>query len=483
MLRPLAILRALGWFLIVLAGTMLVPVLWGLARGAGGWLPLVQGAALTAFVGAGLALAGRYAARDLHQREALLLVVLVWFAASAFGGLPFLFTPHFTGFTDTFFETASGFTTTGASILPNVEVLDEPIQFWRHFTHWIGGMGIVLLVIAILPVVGHGGMQLYRAEFSGARSDRLKPRIAETALALWKIYVALSIAEFLLLRVAGLSPFDAICHTFATLGTGGFSTKAASVGGFRSPAAEWIIALFMFLAGMSFIQHYRLFRERQWRSVTQDYEMRAYTLLVVLATAALAASLVWQNGFGVERAVRGAAFQVVSIATTTGFASENYELWSPLSHVVLLLLMYVGGCTGSTAGGIKVSRAVLLGRVVSREMKRIVERRGVFAIRLGGEAVSEAVVQSVLNLVYLALLVNAVGTILLAAAGVDVLTSITAVVACMFNIGPGLGLVGPAEHYGHLPGLAKWVLSVAMIAGRLEFYTLIVVLTPTFWRR
>jgi trk system potassium uptake protein TrkH len=483
MLRPLAILRALGWFLLVLAATMLVPVLWGLARGTGGWLPLVQGAALTAFVGAGLALAGRYAARDLQQREALLLVVLVWFAASAFGGLPFLFTPHFTGFTDTFFETASGFTTTGASILPNVEVLDEPIQFWRHFTHWIGGMGIVLLVIAILPVVGHGGMLLYRAEFSGARSDRLKPRIAETAMALWKIYVALSIAEFVLLRVAGLSPFDAICHTFATLGTGGFSTRAASVGGFRNPAAEWIIAVFMFLSGMSFIQHYRLFRERQWRSVLGDYEIRAFALLVALATTAIAVSLVWQSGFGVERAVRGAAFQVSSIITTTGFASEDYEQWTPLTHVLLLLLMYIGGCTGSTAGGIKVSRAVLLGRVVSREMKRIVERRGVFAIRLGGEAIPEGTVQSVLNLVYLALLVNAVGMVLLAATGVDVLTSITAVVACMFNIGPGLGLVGPAEHYGHLPALAKWVLSVAMIAGRLEFYTLIVVLTPTFWRR
>ena len=202
-----------------------------------------------------------------------------------------------------------------------------------------------------------------------------------------------------------------------------------------------------------------------------------------LSTAAIAASLVWQTGFGVERAVRGAAFQVASIATTTGFASENYELWSPLSHVVLLLLMYIGGCTGSTAGGIKVSRAVMLSRVVSRELKRIVERRGVFAVRLGGQAIPEPVVQSVLNLVYLALLVNAVGMLLLAATGVDVLTSITAVVACMFNIGPGLGLVGPAEHYGHLPALAKWVLSVAMIAGRLEFYTLVAILTPAFWRR
>ena len=483
MFRPLAILRALGWVLVVLAATMFVPVIWGLAWRTGGWMPLVQGAAVTALAGGVFVVIGHRAPRDLGQREALMLVVLVWFAASAFGGLPFLFTPHYASFTDTFFETASGFTTTGATILADVEVLPEPIQFWRCFTHWIGGMGIVLLVVAILPVVGHGGMLLYRAEFSGARSDRLKPRIAETALALWKIYVALSIAEFVALRLAGMSPFDAICHTFATLGTGGFSTKTASVGAFQNPAVEWIIAIFMFLAGMSFIQHYRLFRERQWRSVARDYEIRAYALLVAASTAAIAASLIWQNGFGIERAIRGAAFQVASIATTTGFASENYELWSPLSHVVLLLLMYIGGCTGSTAGGIKVSRAVLLSGVVSRELKRIVERRGVFAVRLGGQAIPEPVVQSVLNLVYLALLVNAIGMVLLAASGVDVLTSITAVVACMFNIGPGLGLVGPAEHYGHLPSLSKWVLSLTMIAGRLEFYTLIVVLTPTFWRR
>ncbi|MFO7693431.1 MAG: potassium transporter TrkG [Vicinamibacterales bacterium] len=483
MFRPLAILRALGWFLVVLAATMAVPVLWGLVRRTGGWMPLVQGAGVTALAGGALAALGRRAPRELGQREALLLVVLVWFAAAAFGGLPFLFSPHFAGFTDAFFEAASGFTTTGATILADVEVLPEPIQFWRCFTHWIGGMGIVLLVIAILPVVGHGGMLLYRAEFSGARSDRLKPRIAETALALWKIYVALSVAEFVALRLAGMSPFDAICHTFSTLGTGGFSTRTASVGAFESPAVEWVIALFMFLAGISFIQHYRLFRERQWRGVLADYEVRAYALLVMLATAFVTASLVWQTGFGVERALRGAAFQVASIATTTGFTSENYELWSPLGHVVLLLLMYIGGCTGSTAGGIKISRAVLLARVVSRELKRIVERRGVFAVRLGGQPIPEPVVQSVLNLVYLALLINAVGMVLLAATGVDVLTSISAVIACMFNIGPGLGLVGPSDHYGHLPALAKYVLSVAMIAGRLEFYTLVVVLTPAFWRR
>ena len=483
MFRPLAIGRALGWFLLVLAATMLVPLLWGLLRRTGGWMPLLQAVAITSMVGGLLALVGRHEPRELTQREALLLVILVWFAASAFGGLPFLFTPHFSGFTDTFFETASGFTTTGATILSNVEVLAEPIQFWRCFTHWIGGMGIVLLVIAILPVVGHGGMLLYRAEFSGAKSDRLKPRIAKTALALWKIYIALSVAECLALILAGMTLFDALCHTFGTLGTGGFSTRTASVGGFRSPVIEWIITIFMVLAGMSFIQHYRLFRERRWRSVLRDYEVRAFLLIVVVATAVITVSLIVQTGYDLERSFRTASFQVASISTTTGFASEDYELWAPLPHVILLLLMFIGGCTGSTAGGIKVARVVLLARVVSREFKRMVERRGVFAVRLGGKAVPESVIQSLLNLVYLALLVNALGMLLLAASGVEVLTSITAVIACMFNVGPGLGLVGPAEHYGHLPALAKWTLSVVMIAGRLEFYTLFVIITPAFWRR
>jgi trk system potassium uptake protein TrkH len=483
MIRLMPIARALGLFLLVLAASMLVPVLWGIVRGTGGWMQLVVGAVVTAAVGGGLVLAGWRAARDLGQREALLLVVLIWFAASAFGGLPFFLTPHFGSFTDTFFETASGFTTTGATILVDVEVLSEPIQFWRCFTHWIGGIGIVLLVIAILPIVGHGGMMLYRAEFSGAKSERLKPRIKETALALWKIYLALSAAQFAALMLAGMNAFDAICHVFGTLGTGWFSTKTASVGAFQSPLVEWIITGFMLLAGISFIQHYRLFRQRQVRRVLSDFEVRAFLLVIVTATAVTAGSLMWHSGYGVERAVRAAAFQVVSISTTTGFASEDYELWAPLPHVVLLLLMFIGGCTGSTAGGLKVARVVLLARVVAREFKRMVERRGVFAVRLGGQAIPEPVIQSLLNLVYLALVVNAVGMILLAASGVDVLTSITAVIACMFNIGPGLGLVGPAEHYGHLPALAKWTLSVAMIAGRLEFYTLVVILTPAFWRR
>lgn len=483
MIRYPAVGFVLGQLLLALAASMLFPLAWGLAAGGDGVRPLALGLLATAACGGGLRAALPRPEKDLAQREALLLVVVAWFAISAFGSLPFLLSPHFAGPTDAFFEAASGFTTTGATILTDVEVLPLPLQVWRCFTHWLGGMGIVLLGLAILPLVGHGGMALYRAEFSGAKSEKLKPRIAETAVSLWKIYVALTVAEYLALRVAGMSGLDAACHSFSTLGTGGFSTRNASVGGFGSPAVEWVIVVFMMLAGISFVQHYRLFVERRPLAFFRDFEVRAYLLIAAASVALIVPALVWHSGHSLERAVRAASFQVASILTTTGFATEDFEHWYPLAHVILLGLMFVGGCTGSTAGGVKVARVVLLARVVGREFRRMVERHGVFTVRLGGRVVPEETVQSLLNLIYLSLVVLAVGALTLAAQGVDLLTSLAATVACMFNIGPGFGSVGPAENYAHLPGLAKWVLTVCMIAGRLEFYTLLVILTPDFWKK
>ena len=462
---------------------MLVPIAYGLLTGGDGLRPLAMAAVATAVVGGFCFLRFRRHARELTRREGLLLVVATWVGICLFGSLPFYLSAHFNSFTDAFFEAASGFTTTGATVLEKVEVLPEPLQFWRCFTHWLGGMGIVLLGVAILPLLGHGGMQLYRAEFSGAKSEKLKPRIAETASALWKIYFALTAIEYLALRWAGMNRFDAICHTFSTLGTGGFSTRTDSIAGFNSPAIELIIVLFMLLAGVSFVQHYRLWVERRPRSVFADVEIRYYLLLIGAATLVVCGILVWRSGYTPVLAMRSALFQITSIVTTTGFVTDNFELWPPLPQLILLTLMFVGGCTGSTAGGMKVSRILLLTRVVDREFKRMVERRGVFAVRLGGQVVPEATVQSLLNLVYLAFVINFVSCVLLAAVGVDVLTAIAAVAASMFNIGPGLGGVGPAENYAHLPMLGKWVLTGCMLAGRLEFYTVLVILTPAFWRK
>jgi trk system potassium uptake protein TrkH len=344
-------------------------------------------------------------------------------------------------------------------------------------------MGIIVLGIAVLPLLGTGGMELYRAEFSGAHSEKLKPRIAETALALWKIYVAFTLAEYVALRWAGMTSFDAVCHAFATMATGGFSTKAASIESFQSPAIEYVIVIFMILAGINFTQHYRLLVERQGRTFLRDPEIRYYLLAIVLAVVAVSASLLFYTKVSVPDAFRQSLFQVVSIITTTGFSSVDFELWPAFGTFVLLVLMFIGGCTGSTAGGMKTARIVMLLNVVGREFKRMVERRGVFAVRFGGKAVSENTVASVLNLVYLAFIINFAACLTLTAAGVDLMTAFSAVAAAMFNIGPGLGSVGPAENYAHLPSLVKWVLSFCMLAGRLEFYTVFVIFTPMFWRK
>jgi trk system potassium uptake protein TrkH len=473
----------LGQFLLALAVTMLAPLLYGALTGDGDLWPMGGGLLLTAVAGGVLFATCQRPRNELTQREGLLLVVAVWFAVSLFGALPFAFSPHFPTLTDAIFESTSGFTTTGATVLSDVEVLSPTLQFWRCFSHWMGGMGIVLLGVAILPLVGHGGMHLYRAEFSGAKSEKLKPRITETAYALWKIYFSMTVVLFLALRWAGMNGYDALLHTFSTLGTGGFSTRTASIAGFESPAIEYVITLFMLLAGISFVQHYRFWVEREPRSFFSDVEIRYYLLTVVVATAVIGGILIAHNGYAIELAFRRALFQVSAIMTTTGFVTDNFEAWHPLPQLILLTLMFVGGCTGSTAGGLKVSRILLLSRVVDREFKRMVERRGVFVVRLGGEVIPEGTIQSLLNLIYLAFVVNFVSCLLLAAMGVDVLTSIAAVAASMFNIGPGLGGVGPLDNYGHLPWLAKWVLAVCMIAGRLEFYTLLVILTPAFWRK
>jgi len=483
LIRPSGLLHLNGLFLMVLAGSMMVPLVYGLAAGSGGLGSFAIAVAVTAAAGAVLFRGGRRPPSDLSVREGILLVVTVWATACFFGCLPFWFSPHFSSFTDAFFESTSGFTTTGSTVLPRVEVLPPALQLWRCFTHWLGGMGIVLLGIAVLPLLGTGGMHLYRAEFSGAKSEKLRPRIAETVLALWKIYVALTLGLYVALRLTGMDRFESACHAFSTLGTGGFSTRTASIAEFRSPSIEAVLIVFMVLAGINFTMHYRLWVERRSRLFFGDPEIRAYAAAILLSTAAITWSLHQQAALEGWPALRTALFQVVSITTTTGFVTADYEQWLPLPQLLLLALMFSGGCTGSTAGGLKISRLVLLWRVISREFKRMVERRGVFVIRLAGEAIPETSIQALLNLVYLSFLINFTACLMLAAMGLDVLTSISAVAASMFNVGPGLGDVGPAKHYGGLPAPAKWVLSICMLAGRLEFYTLLVVLTPSFWRK
>jgi trk system potassium uptake protein TrkH len=480
--------RIVGWllgqFITALAAVMLIPLVYGVLTGGGGLRALTLSLLITALAGGLLmALSHRRPEREIKQREGILVVVLIWMGICFFGCLPYFFSPWFPNLTDAFFESASGFTTTGATVLERVEVLSPPIQLWRCFSHWLGGMGIVLLGLAILPLVGQGGMYLYRAEFSGAKSQRLTPRVLETTKALWKIYILLTLLEIIALWLAGMDGFEAVCQSFSTLGTGGFSTRTASIAGFDSPLIDYIIIVFMLLSGMSFIQHYRLLIERQLRSFWTDYELRSYLLLLLGATAIIASVLLSKNHMGGEQAFRAALFQVTSILTTTGFVTNDYAAWYPLCQLTLFMLMFVGGCTGSTAGGIKVARVMFLSRIVDREFRRMAEPQGVFTIRLGGETTPEPAVNGLLNLVYLSWLVIIFAWLLLTAFGVDLFTALSAVVACVFNVGPGLGGVGPMNTYAQLPDMAKWILSLCMIAGRLEFYTLLVILTKPFWQR
>ena len=483
MIRWALIGRVLGLFLLAFGGAMAVPLVYSLATTGEDLVALAGATGLTVAAGAVLWFVCREAKRELSLREGILVTVSVWLAAGLFGSLPFVFAPGIDTLTDAVFESVSGVTTTGASILAEVEALSRPVLLWRALCSWLGGMGIVVLMIAVLPLVGLGGMHLYRSEFSGARSEKLKPRAAETATSLWGLYLALTAAMFGSLMLVGLGPFDALAHAFGTLATGGFSTRTASIGAFEQPWVEYVTMLFMFLGGTSFVLHYRAFLERRPVSALRDQEFRHYVGGIALAGSVAALLLYTQLDYPAESAVRMGLFQVISIMTTTGFSTDNFELWPPLGQLTLLTLMFVGGCTGSTAGGMKVSRIAVLAKVVGREFKRMVERHGVFAVRLGRRVVPEPAIRGLLNLVYLAFIVNFVSCLALAAVGVDVFTSIAAVAATMFNVGPALGTVGPAENYGHLPALAKWVLSFDMIAGRLEFYTLLVTVTPLFWRK
>ncbi len=465
------------------AASLIVPLVFALVEGDAGVQPFSISLVVGGLVGAAAAFLPRSEPHEINRREGILLVALAWVGATALGGLPYFLSAYIGSFTDAFFESMSGFTTTGATILTDIEAVPHSLLLWRAMTHWLGGMGIILLGIAILPLIGIGGMELYRAEFSGARSEKLRPRIAETAIALWKIYVALTLAEYLALRVAGMSPFDSVCHSFATMATGGFSSRGLSVEAFQSPAIEYIIIFFMVSAGINFTQHYRLFVERKPWTFLSDPEIRAYGLITLVGTGTVLLAIAPGSSESVETLFRQSLFQVVSIMTTTGFSSTNFAVWAPAATFVLLILMFIGGCTGSTAGGMKVARIVLLLKVIGREFRKMAEKRAVFAIRLRGRAVGESTIASVLNLVYLAFIINFSACLILTASGLDLVTSFSAVSAAMFNIGPGLGTVGPVDNYAHIPALSKWTLSFCMLAGRLEYYTVLVVVTPMFWRK
>ncbi len=478
------ILYILGALLFSLGLTMLFPLFWSIYYGDGDFRAIFLSLVITCIAGAFLYLIFKPSDREigLKHKEGFLIVALGWFLAAAFGSLPYLFQGVVATFGDAFFESISGFTTTGATVLVNIENIPRGILFWRSLTQWLGGMGIIILSIAILPLLGVGGMQLYKAELPSPVKDKLTPRVKETARTLWIVYVIISTVEFILLLLGGMDVFNALCHTFTTMGTGGFSTSDAGIAGFHSAYIDIVITLFMLIAGINFTLHYSLLTGRL-KPILRSSELRFY-LGVALGAIMLVALDLRLNLFEeIGASLRYASFQVISILTTTGFATANFNEWPALSKIILLILMFVGGSAGSTGGSIKCLRILLILKHSYMELYRLIHPHAIKGIKLDSKPVSGEVMESVWGFFVLYLSMTVVASILLSILGLDMMTAFSAVAATIGNVGPGFGAVNAFATYSEIPYLGKWILSFCMLAGRLEIYTVIILLIPEFWKK
>lgn len=476
------IINLIGFFLVVEGLFMLLGIPFSFYYQDEYPLTLLFSFLITSGCGGVLWFLTRKKKKDLiSKREGYLVVTFTWIAISLFGTLPFLISGTIPSFTDAFFETMSGFTTTGASILTDVEVLPKGILFWRSMTHWIGGMGIIVLSIIVLPFLGIGGMQLYAAEMPGVTKDKLHPRISETAKRLWGIYFILTLAHIILLLFGGMNLLESMCHTFGSMGTGGFSTRNASIGAY-SPYIQYVIATFMLLAGMNFTLHFLAFKGK-FKQIWNNEEFRYYLYIIIGFTLVISAYFVFKTGLDSEKAFRVAFFQVVSIVTTTGYATSDYLVWPGALWFLLFMLMFIGGMAGSTGGGIKVIRQVLLFKNAGKELKRAIHPQGIIPVRLNHEAVSQDIIFKVMAFLQIYLLVFIFGTICLSFLGLDFETAVGSSISALGNIGPGLGKVGPTGNYGFIPDIGKWLLSFLMLLGRLELFTVLILITPSFYKR
>ncbi|MFC1771519.1 TrkH family potassium uptake protein [Candidatus Margulisiibacteriota bacterium] len=418
----------------------------------------------------------------LSTRDAMFLVTFSWITVSFVSSLPLVFSGAIPSFTDAFFEMMSGYTTTGASILNNIQALPKSLLFWRSLTHWLGGMGIIVLAVAILPLLGVGGLQLIKAEAPGPSVDKITPRIAKTAKVLWVIYVGFTVLETILLKLGGMSLFDSLTHTFGTLATGGFSPKNLSVGHYNSTYIDSVITLFMILAGINFVLHFRLLTGKI-KTFLSDIELKVYLAIFFAATFLISITLYLNRTYqSLADSFRFASFQAASILTTTGYTTTNYESWPFFAQVLLFGLMFVGACSGSTGGGIKVIRIVLLFKQGLNEMKYLLHPRGIFSLKIGSKTIKKDIVYAVLGFFFLYMLMIVITTLVVASAGNSILTSASTALATLGNIGPGFSKIGPVSNYSFYPGYVKWFLSLIMLIGRLEIYTVLCLFTPIFWK-
>lgn len=474
----------------IVSGTMFAPALWAWFDGTPD-APVLFHCALGSLAACGaLAFAAHAALKDsgrendIGGREAFAIVTFSWIVASVVGALPYAAYGTAENFTDAFFEAMSGFTTTGASILTDIEANPRGILLWRALTHWLGGMGIIVLGLTILPFIGGGGMELFKAESPTPLPEKLTPRLQETAVILWGIYVLLTGFETAALMLCGTTFYEALTHSFATVATGGFSIYNDSIAHFNSPLIEWVVTGFTFLAGVNFTLHFLFLRNRSLRAYFGDDEFRWYICIALfIAIAAAVSGFSGGLGLSLSEAVRQSAFQTVTLLTTTGFAVTDTLQWPYFVHFIFLLAMVVGGCAGSTGGGMKVLRVMLLARSVKNDMITSLQPHRVLCVRFNGKPQDASLVSSVLAFFVLYMAVWGALSLFLTLLGIDPLSSISGVLACLSNIGPGLGQFGPVSNYSAVPTAGKWALSFAMLAGRLELTTVFALFMPETWRR
>ena len=474
------ILNTVGLMLKVEAALLLLPAIAALIYGESCLWSILISVAISLAVGFALTLLSRPKSQVIYAREGFITVALAWVAVSAVGALPFWISREIPSYIDAFFETVSGFTTTGASILENVEVMSRGLLFWRSFTHWVGGMGVLVFVMALVPSVTDRSIHIMRAEMPGPVVGKLMPRARDTASILYKIYVGMTLAQIILMWAGGMPLYESIVHAFGTAGTGGFGVKADSIAGY-SPYLQWVITVFMLLFGINFNLYYLLLI-RRFRAAAQSSECWYYLGIVGVSIALITANILpmYEN---FQEALRLSAFQVASIVTTTGYATADFNLWPQFSKAILLLLMIVGACAGSTGGGLKVSRAVMLFKTVGREIRHLLHPRSVNSVRFEGKQVDGATLKGVSSYFALYIICILAICLILSLEPFDLETNLSATLACFNNIGPGLAAVGPASNYAAYSPLSKLVLSLAMLLGRLEIYPLLLTLIPTTWIR
>ena len=481
-LLPVAHVFAL--VMMVFAATMLAPLIMAVWQLDPALWSFVISALATFILGALLWLSTRRFRRELKTRDGLMLVALTWVALPAVAGFPLW---HYLpiNFTDAYFEAASGLTTTGGTVLSGLEFLPRSINLWRHLLSWLGGMGIIVLAVAILPMLGVGGMQIYRAEMPGPMKDsKLTPRIGQTAKLLWAVYAGLTVICIISLKFAGMEWFDAVCHGFSALALGGFSTYDASIGHFNSLPIEWVLTFFEVLAALNFATHFLAWRERGLAAYLRDAEAKAILVVLVFSCVGVAAFLFWKGTYpDFATSLRHTTFNLVSIATDSGLHTQDYSRWPIFAPMWMMFLSCLLASSGSTGGGIKMIRTLVLAKQANRELNQLVHPNMVRPLKVGGVVIANRVVFAVLAFVFLYFMSIVVLVFLQLASGLDFMTSFSSIIACINNAGPGLGQVGPGSNYGVLSDFQTWVCSAAMLLGRLEVFTILVLFTPTLWRK